>query len=100
MTIDHHEILNATLAKHLPDDRKGTTAQVWVKAALAAMAEVERLVREESAADIERLRQIIEIAAEWLRDYKISHAHNAELNGRRAATLELLFIAKPQEASK
>jgi hypothetical protein len=55
---------------------------------------------QKAADEIERLRQIVEIAADWLRDYKISHAHNAELNGMRAATLELFLNTEPKDVAK
>jgi LPS O-antigen subunit length determinant protein (WzzB/FepE family) len=52
MTINHIKLMNNALEQNLPDDHNGFTNEVWFNAALAAMAEVERRVREECAAEI------------------------------------------------
>ena len=48
MTINHRKLMNNALEQNLPDDHNGFTNEVWFNAALAAMAEVERISRQKA----------------------------------------------------
>jgi hypothetical protein len=69
MTINHIKLMNNALEQNLSDDHNGFTNELWFNSALASMAEVERLVREECAVEQKQLRDACLLARETFARY-------------------------------